>query len=242
MVFVDFKKAFDSLHRGISMRILKAYGIPDSIVDIINLLYVNTKGKVITPDGDTELFDILAGVLQGDTLAPYLFIIALDYCMRQALSKHPEIGFTIKPYRRRRVKAERISDTDFEDDIALIADTVKEVEMLMQEVERVAATVGLKMNEGKTKFITQNIENPDSIKSLSNSTIEHVEDFTYLGSRIRDSESDIRVRKGRACGACHTMKNLWNSKLRKSIKIRVFTVKQKFQLNKNFNFMPFITE
>ena len=95
-------------------------------VDIINLLYVNTKGKVITPDGDTELFDILAGVLQGDTLAPYLFIIALDYCMRQALGKHPEIGFTIKPYsyRSRRVKAERISDTDFADDIALIADIV----------------------------------------------------------------------------------------------------------------------
>ena len=87
MVFSDFKKAFDSLHRRILMRILKAYGIPDSIVDIINIiLNVNTKGKVITPDGDTELFYILAGVLQGDTLAPYLFIIALDYCMRQALS------------------------------------------------------------------------------------------------------------------------------------------------------------
>ena len=59
------------------------------------------------------------------------------------------------------------------------------------------------MNEGKTKFITQN---PDPIKSLSNSTIEHVEAFTYLGSSIRDSESDIRVRKGRAWGACHTLK------------------------------------
>ena len=95
----------------------------------------------------------------------------------------------------------------------------------MQEVERVAATVGLKMNEGKTKFITQNIENPDSdsIKSLSNSTIEHVEDFTYLGSRIRDSKSGIRVRKGRAWRACHTLKQLWNSKLRKSIKFTVFT-------------------
>ena len=126
--------------------------------------------------------------------------------MRQALSKHPEIGFTIKPYRSRSVKAESLSDTDFADDIALIADTVKEVETLMQEVERVAASVGLKMNEGKTKFITQNIENPDSIKSLSNSTIEYVEDFTYLGSRITDSESDIRVRKGRAWGACHTLK------------------------------------
>ena len=50
-----------------------------------------------------------------------------------------------------------------------------------------------------------------------------MEDLTNLGSRIRDSESDIRVRKGRAWGACQTLKKLWNTKLRKSIKIRVFT-------------------
>ena len=79
MVFIDFKKAFDSLHRGLLMKILRAYGIPARIVDLINLLYINTRGKVITPDGETDLFEILAGVLQGDTLAPYLFIIAVDY-------------------------------------------------------------------------------------------------------------------------------------------------------------------
>ena len=32
-------------------------------------------------DGDTDFFDIIAGVLQGDTLAPYLFIICLDYVL-----------------------------------------------------------------------------------------------------------------------------------------------------------------
>jgi len=53
-------------------------------------------------------------------------------------------------------------------------------------------------------------------------TIEHVEDITFLGSTIRNSESDIRVRKEKAWGAYHTLKKLWNSKLRKSIKIRVF--------------------
>ena len=42
------------------------------------------KAKVKSPDGNTEYFDIIAGVLQGDTLAPYLFVIVLDYAMRQA--------------------------------------------------------------------------------------------------------------------------------------------------------------
>ena len=34
------------------------------------ILYRNTKVKVRSPDWDTEYFDIVAGVLQGDTLAP----------------------------------------------------------------------------------------------------------------------------------------------------------------------------
>ena len=142
-----------------------------------------------------------------------------------------EIGSTIKPCRSRRVKAEKISDTDFTDDIALIADTVKEAETLMQEVERVDATVGLRMNEGKTKSITQNIENPATKgKSLGNSTIEHVEDFT---SRIRDS-SDSDIRKGKAWGACHILQKLWNSKFRKSIKIRVSLRKDNYFEKRQF--------
>ena len=38
-----------------------------------------------SPDGESKLFDILAGVLQGDTLAPYLFAIVIDHCMRKAV-------------------------------------------------------------------------------------------------------------------------------------------------------------
>ena len=49
------------------MEILKAYGIPTKIVNAISILYKDTKAQVITPDGDTEFFEILAGVLQGDT-------------------------------------------------------------------------------------------------------------------------------------------------------------------------------
>ena len=45
------------------------------------MLYRNTKVKVRSSDGDTDYFDIVAGVLQGDTLALYLFIIYLDYVL-----------------------------------------------------------------------------------------------------------------------------------------------------------------
>ena len=56
MVFIDFKKAFDSVDRDTIMKILLAYGIPKKIVDLITLLYTNTRAQVITPDGKTEFF------------------------------------------------------------------------------------------------------------------------------------------------------------------------------------------
>ena len=60
-------------------QILLAYGLPKETIAAITILYRNTKVKVRSPDGDTEYFDIVAGVLQGDTLAPYLFIIYLEH-------------------------------------------------------------------------------------------------------------------------------------------------------------------
>ena len=50
IVFIDFKKAFDSVHRGKMFNILKAYGIPENLVEAIKLMHDNTKAGVITPD------------------------------------------------------------------------------------------------------------------------------------------------------------------------------------------------
>ena len=55
--------------------------------------------KVRSPDGDT---DIVAGVLQGDTLTPYLFIICLDYVLRTSIDKIRENGFELTKKRSRR--------------------------------------------------------------------------------------------------------------------------------------------
>ena len=60
LIFVDFTKAFDSIHRGKMEQILLAYGIPNETVVAITILYRNTKVKVRSPEGDIEYFDIVA--------------------------------------------------------------------------------------------------------------------------------------------------------------------------------------
>ena len=76
-------------------QILLAYGIPKETVAAIIILYRNTKMKVRSPDGDTDYFDIVAGVLQGDTLAPYLFIICLEYVLKTSIDKIKVNGFEL---------------------------------------------------------------------------------------------------------------------------------------------------
>ena len=70
---------FDSIHRG---KILLVYGFPKETVKAIMMLYKNTKVKARLPDGHTYFFETAADVLQGDTLAPYLFIVFLDYILQ----------------------------------------------------------------------------------------------------------------------------------------------------------------
>ena len=64
LLFVDFTKSFDSIHRGKMEQILLAYGLPKENAAAIIILYRNTKVKVRSPNGDTEYFDIVAGLEQ----------------------------------------------------------------------------------------------------------------------------------------------------------------------------------
>jgi hypothetical protein len=145
------------------LKILRAYGIPEIIVEAISIMYDNTQALVLSPDGKTEMFDILAGVLQGDTLAPFLFIVVLDYVMRKAIGDdNDQLGFTVRPRRSRRYPVEVLTDLDFADDIALLSDTLDQAQELLSRVDTVAATVGLHMNFSKTKFMQYNLPDHQS--------------------------------------------------------------------------------
>ena len=111
--------------------ILLAYGLPKETVAAIKILYRNTKVKVLSPDGDTEYFDIVAG----DTLAPYLLIICLDYVLRTLINKIRENGFELTKKRSRRHPAKTVTDADYADDIAILANTPNLAETLLHSLE-----------------------------------------------------------------------------------------------------------
>ena len=101
------------------MKNLKAYDVPPRLLAAINKLYETTRARVITPDGKIEFFQIIAGVLQTDTLAPYLFAIVLDYVMRKThQGRKEELGFHLRELRRQRVPPTIVTDLDFADDLA----------------------------------------------------------------------------------------------------------------------------
>ena len=79
LLFMDFSNAYDFIHREKMEQILLAHGHPKETVIAIMMLYKNMKAMVCSPNSETNFFDIVIEVLQGDTLSLYLFIISLDY-------------------------------------------------------------------------------------------------------------------------------------------------------------------
>ena len=220
LIFVDFTKAFDSIHRGKMEQILLAYGIPKETVAAITILYRNTKVKVQSPDGDTEYFDIVAGVLQGDTLAPYLFIICLDYVLRTSIDKIRENGFELTKKRSRRYPTKTITDADYADDIAILANTPDQAETLLHSLERVAAGIGPYVNAHKTEYMCYN--QTGDISTLDGTPLKLVDKFTYLGSSVASTEKDIDTRLTKAWTAINRLSIIWKSDLTDKMKRSFF--------------------
>ena len=212
--------AFDSIHRGKVEQILLAYGLPKEIVATITILYRNTKVKVRSPDGDTKYFDIVAGVLQGDTLAPYLFIICLDYVLRTSINKIRENDFELTKKRSRRYPAKTITDADYTDDIALLANMPNQAETILHSLERAAAGIGLYVNAHKTEYMRYN--QTGNTTTLDGASLKLVDNFTYLGSSVSSTEKDIDTRLTKAWTAIDRLSIIWKSDLTDKMKRSFF--------------------
>ena len=183
-------------------QILLAYGITKETVAAITILYRNTKVK------DTEYFDFVAGVLQGDTLAPYLFIICLDYVLRTSIDKIRENGFELTKKRSRRYPAKTITDAEY---LVILANTPDQAETLLHSLERAAASIGLYVNARKMEYMCYN--QMGDISTLEGTPLKLVDKFTYLGSSVESTEKDIETRLTKAWTAINRLSIIWKSDL-----------------------------
>ena len=165
--------------------------------------------KVRSPDGDKDYFDIVAGVLQGDTLAPYPFIICLDYVLRTSIDKIKENGFELTKKRSRRYPAKTITDAVYADDIAILPNTPVQVETLRHSLERAAAGIGPHVNAHKTEYMCFNKK--DDMYTIGGSSLLLVDKFTYFGSCVSSTEAEIDTWLTKVWTAIDKLSVIWKS-------------------------------
>ena len=176
--------------------------------------------KVRSPDGETEYFVIVVGVLQGDTLAPFIFSICLDYVLRTSIDKIRENGFELTKKRRRRFPAKTITDADFVDDIAILENTPNQAEILLHILERAAAGIGLHVNAHKTEYMCFN--QTGDISTQDRTTLKLVDKFTYLGRSVSSTEKDIDTLLTKAWTVIDKLSIIWKSDLTDKMKRSLF--------------------
>ena len=169
---------------------------------------------------DTDFFDIVAGVLQRDTLAPYLSIICLDYVLQTLIDLMKENGFTLEKARNIWYPTQSITDTDNADDIGLLANNPTQAKSLLHSLEQATGGIGLYVNADKMEYMYFN--HKGDISTLNGSSLKLVEKFTYLRSSVSSKENDINTWLAKEWNSIDRLLIIWKSDLSDRIKRNCF--------------------
>ena len=136
--FVDFQKAFDSVHRESLWSILRAYGIPTHIVRVIKQFYTDFCCSV----GGSDLsFHVKSGVRQGCVMSALLFNIVIDWVLSRATEdRRRGIRWTLSTV---------LEDLDYADDIALLSHSFSDMQEKTDRLNKFSRQVGLKIRRQK---------------------------------------------------------------------------------------------
>ena len=120
------------------------------------------------------------------------------YCRIRSLStvlttclEHLSIKWK-KTVSSRKYPAKTITDADYADDIALLANAPAQAETLLHSMELAAAGICLQVNAHKTECMCFNQRG--EISTLNNSSLKLVDRFTYLGNSVSSTDKDIDTR------------------------------------------------
>jgi len=216
--FVDSEKAFDSVDRASLCRILRHHGIPQKLINITVCQYKSSRCRVVHGGGLTDSFDVKTGTRQGCMLSPFLFLLVIDWVTRKQSLHDQRTGIHW-------TSGKILDDLEYADDLTLLLYSVDNMQEKTVCLETAAASVGLRINKGKTKIMKLKTVS-SHVVTLMNGPVEEVEEITYLGSVVSTTGGtgqDVEARLGKARSTFRSMDKLWISKvIGRATKLRIF--------------------
>ncbi|KAL8614297.1 hypothetical protein ACOMHN_007635 [Nucella lapillus] len=169
-IFVDFQKAFGSIDREVIWKLMQHYGFPPKYIAIIQQLYEDATCRVIHEGKLTDPFQVQTGVRQGCLLSPTIFLMVVDWIMRQSTAgQKTGIQWTF---------TKQLKDLEFADDITyLLSHRQQNAQEKLERVAVKAEKIGLRINIGKTEILRINNQQQDPVR-LQQEEIKEVEKFT----------------------------------------------------------------
>ena len=175
-LFIDVKKAYDSVRREVLYNILTEFGIPKKLVRLIKMCLTETYSRVRVGKNLSDMFAIRNGLKQGDVLSPLLFNFALEFAMRRVQVNQD--GLKLNGAHQLLVLA---------GDVNILGGTVQTIKENAEASVLAIKEIGLEVNTDKTKYMVmsrdQNTGQSHSIKT-DNSSFERVEEFKYFGTNL----------------------------------------------------------
>ena len=141
--------------------------------------------------------------------------------LRTSIDKIKENVLKLTKERNRRYPAKTITDTDYADDTSLLANASARAETLLHSLERTAAGIGLHVNAHKTEYMCFN--QTGDISTTNGSSLKLVDKFTYLGSSVSSTDTDMNTRLAKAWTANNRLSVIWKSDLTDKMKRSYFT-------------------
>ncbi len=191
VVFVDFKSGFYCVHRPSLWTALEVEHVSLKIICLLQKSYSGSISCVRIRNETTKEFCIRTGVRQGDAASPILFNVVIDSIMRKAFKDKQGVQYAIYRY---------ATDLEFVDYSAILADTDAKATDTLNDISRITEPFGLKINIDKTKVLTT--DGSPANMYLEGITIEHVQNFKYLGFLVQEKKiavvAEVQCRIGQA--------------------------------------------
>ena len=198
-IFIDVKKAYDSVPRDCLWQVLLRAGISENLVSIIRSFHSRMSAIVQCDDVVTDPISVRNGLRQGCTMAPVLFNIfmwAVVARWQEWIRDVPGVGFELRYHceadfyhkSRRLDSFLRLTESQFADDSALFTMAREGAEQALVLFVDTAAEFGLTVNATNTKFLVvgNGVTAADRAPmSLGGIDIVCVDELQYLGSSIQ---------------------------------------------------------